>query len=80
MKMRVCDLCGKRLEREEMHYEIRDFRDIHRDFHCIHWSVCDDCHEELMERHKKVWKDIKDAINGEGSGNCNCEPPSWNVI
>lgn len=68
MKFRICDLCGTKLERDEMIFNIKDARDPYIKYHSKYWSVCDDCYEELENRRKKVWE----KINKEQQGNCGC--------
>lgn len=75
MKYRLCDLCGVKLIRNEMLFEIKDARDPYIKYHSRHWTVCDDCFEELEERRKKVMEEV----SKDPSDNCcQCNPDAMN--
>lgn len=63
IKWKVCDLCGTVLKREEYLFDIRDARDPYIKYHAKHWSVCDDCFEELEERRHKVHEEVGKPCN-----------------
>lgn len=69
-KMCYCDLCGTALPRTEYLYEIVDTRDRYKRYHRKYWNVCDECHEELEARRKKVLDELINSQINKPSGDC----------
>lgn len=72
MKAIYCDLCGTILHRTQFLYDIVDTRDRYKRYHHKYWNVCDECHNELVQRREEVIEKIKNQIENE-NGNCQCD-------
>lgn len=72
MKACYCDLCGTALPRTEYLYDIVDTRDRYKRYHHKHWNICDECHEELVARRKKVIETIISNSENNNNNNTSC--------
>lgn len=58
----VCSLCGKRLNGPSKYLIVKDEADKYEKFHSVRWNICDNCHQDLVDKNKKV----RERLENEG--------------